>query len=363
MKRTVIINLAILLACAGAAWLFLALKPLSSDRESADSGKPFVATAESRDIEFSITVSGDVTPATQLEVKSEVGGKLIEIHVQPGQTVRKGDRLADIDDRDLLTEKASATTEIEGAQLQVDKTRKNFERSAELHEAKLISREVYDNLASDLALAENSLLKSERRLQVVEDKLRKTRLFAPTDGTVLSVDVLEGQVVIPAASVNSGTTMMTIADLSSLLVDTHVNQVDVTKIRIDQHVNLTGETVKDADVTAQISFIAPVATVKNNVKGFAVKAVIENPDPRLRPGMTVLMNVPVAHASHAVSVPISAVFRDGSKNVVYVVNGGSTEARPVDVGVSNLEYTEIRSGLEVGETILLVQPGGKRSRS
>lgn len=361
MKK--VVAAVLLLVCLGSAWLYFGkgLKVAGDNGEEAPAN--YVATAEKRDIEFNITVSGDVTPATQLEVKSEVGGRVIKIYAVPGQEVKTGDPLVDIDDTDLLSEKSSVTTEIDGAQLEVDKTRRNFERSKELYEAKLISREVYDNLASDLAIAENSLLKAERRLQIVEDKLRKTRIFAPTEGTVLSVNVTEGQVVIPAASVNSGTTLMSIADLSRLRVDTHVNQVDVAKLRLDQQVGLTGETVKDAKVTARIVFVAPVASVKNNVKGFEVVAEIDNPDPRLRPGMTVLMDVPVANAKAVVAVPISAIFKSGSESVVYVVNGETTEKRPVEVGVSDLEYAEIRSGLQTGETILLVRPNEQQSHS
>jgi hypothetical protein len=77
-------------------------------------------------------------------------------------------------------------------------------------------------------------------------------------------------VVIPAASVNSGTTLMTIANLSTLLVETHVNQVDVGKLTLKQDVSLTAESVKDEQIDAIISFVAPVASVKNGVKGFTV---------------------------------------------------------------------------------------------
>src|SRR5215212_6015910 len=182
-----------------------------------------VARAEKRDIDFTIEISGDVTPAFKLDVKPEVGGKLKALHVEPGQQVKQGDLLVEIDDRDLLTERDSALTEIEGARLAVDRSRRNFERSKDLFASNLLSREVFDNLNSELAISENSLVKAERKLQLVDDKLRKTKVLSPTEGTVLTADIIEGQVVIAAASVNSGTTLMTIANLSKLLVETHIN--------------------------------------------------------------------------------------------------------------------------------------------
>lgn len=317
----------------------------------------FVAVAEKRNIDATVEVSGDVTPAFQLDVKPEVGGKLKSLHVEPGDTVKEGDLLVEIDDRDLLSEKDSALTEIEGARLSVEKTKKNYDRAKELYEQKLISREVYDNLTSELAISENNLVKAERKLQLVEDKLRKTKVLAPMDGVVLTVPVIEGQVVIAAASVNSGTALMTIANLSRLLVETHINQVDVARIEPNQTVRLRAESLKDAEMDAKISFIAPVATIKNNVKGFQIQALIEKPNARLRPGMTVNMTVPIASANDAVSVPISAVFKgEGNKKVIYVRNGVNTERREVKIGVTNTDFAQIVKGVEAGEEILLVEP-------
>ena len=325
-----------------------------------------LASAELRDIEYNIQISGDVQPATQLDVKPEVGGRLKKIHVQPGDQVKAGMLLVEIDDRDILSERESAITEIEGAQLAVDRSSKNYERARDLFEQKLISLEAFDNLASELALAKNSLAKSERRKQLVEDKLSKTKVIAPGDGTVLTVPVVEGQVVISAASVNSGTILMTIANLSKLIVQTHVNQVDVAKLALKQEVSLSAESIKDEALDAVITFIAPVATVKNSVKGFAVEAVIEKPSQRLRPGMTVQMTVPIANAEGVLAVPVGAVFKgEGNSRVVYVREGDRTERRQVKIGVSNTEHAQILQGVKEGEQILLAEPerGSQKRRS
>lgn len=362
MKKIAIV---LVLAAGGfGTWKMLPAKTLApaKEQQAAAPGRSS-ARAEKRDISFSVEVSGDVTPAFQLEVKPEVGGKLKALHVEPGQSVAAGDLLVEIDDRDLLTEKDSVITEIEGAKLSVDKTKKNFERGQELFEAKLISREVFDNLSSEFAIAENGLVRAERKLQLVEDKLRKTKVIAPSDGTVLTVPVIEGQVVIGAASVNSGTTLMTIANLSKLLVETHINQVDVSKLELNKKVKLRAESLRDLEMEATISFIAPIATPKNNVKGFQVQALIEKPNPRLRPGMTVNLTIPVAKADGAVSVPITAVFKgDNNARVVYVRNGDATEKREVKVGVTSIEYAQILHGVNEGEEILLTEPDRNPSK-
>jgi len=331
-------------------------KLTGSHKDKSDLGV-LTAIAEKRDLDLSVEISGDVTPATQLDVKPEVGGKIKVLRVEPGQTVKEGEVLVEIDDTDLLTEKDSAETEIEGARLSMEKAKANYERSRGLFEQKLISKEVFDNLTAEYQIAENALVKAQRGLQLVTDKLARTKVVAPSDGTVLTVPVSEGLVVIAAASVNSGTTLMTIANLSKLLVDTHINQVDVAKLELNQEVKLRAESLKDLELSATISFIAPIATVKNNVKGFQVRALIEKPNARLRPGMTVNMLIPIATAPDAISVPISAVFKgEGRKKVVYVRNGEATEQREVKIGVTNMDRAQIIKGVEVGEEVLLVEP-------
>src|SRR5258708_2927552 len=195
--------------------------------------------------------------------------------------------MAEIDDGVLLTDRDSELTEIDGAKLAMEKAKKNYERSRDLFEQKLVSRELFDNTTSEFQIAENDLVKAQKKLQQVDDQLHFARVVAPSDGTVLTVPVVEGQVIIAAASVNNGTTLMTVADLRKLLVQTHINQVDVARIELSQPVKLRAESLKDLEMEASISFIAPVATVTNNVKGFDVQAIIDKPSTRLRPGMTV----------------------------------------------------------------------------
>ena len=345
-------------ALAGGGWWVFGRSPdkPGQSRGGRNGAAEKVVKAERRDIEMVIEVTGDVTPVTQIDVKPEVGGKIKRLHVDTGQTVKRGDLVVEIDDTDLLTEKAGAETEIAGTRLEVEKNRRNFERGRSLFEEKLISQEVFDNLKSALDLAENGMQRAQRRLQTVEDRLRKTLIRAPADGVILSLPVIEGQVVIAAASVNSGTTLMTIADLSRLIVVTHVNQVDITHVHLNDRAPFRSDALAGMKSESVITFVAPVATVKNNVKGFQVEALIESPDPRLRPGMTVVMSIPVGSARNVVSVPVSAVFAEGEEKVVYVRSGSATVPRKVQVGLTDLFHAEITQGLEPGEEILLSKP-------
>lgn len=357
-------NTACILGRSVLAALCLIAASCSPENGTSEGGKGRTATAERRDISEQIRLSGDIAPAYQVEIKPEVGGKIREVHVTTGQEVKQGDLLFVIDDSELQIELASAQVDIDGARVNVEKLGGNLKRAAELFDAKLISKEVYDNLEADHRLAENALERSQRRFETVQDRITKTRVVAPADGTILSVPVIQGQVVVAAMSVNAGTALATLADLSTLLIDAHVNQLDIGKIAEGSTVEVLTGTGNEARATAKVSFVAPLATTKNNVKGFSIQAVLGGDTSIFRPGMTVGIRLPVAKATNAVSVPVSAVFEDGDRKVVYLPqNGTNVEKRPVEIGVTDLFHAEIRSGLSPGDRVLLEQPPAAKDNS
>jgi RND family efflux transporter MFP subunit len=341
---------AVLVAIAwSAGWLGLPKPGKASE-------SPVTATATRDVVAPKLMLSGEVTPAFQVEVRPEVGGKVKKIHVVAGQHVSKGDLLVTIDDTDLLNEKASAETEVEGARIAVEKTRGNYDRAKSLFKEKLISKEVFANLDADFRISENAQEKAERKLQSVNDRLSKTRVPAPADGTILDVNVNEGQVVVGAASVNSGTMLLLFADLTRLLINAHVNQLDAGRLSVGQEMTIRFADEESKELKASIEFLAPVATVKNNIKGFEVQALIGENAGRLKPGMSVSMDVPVGRADQVVTVPLAAVFKEKDGKVVYVRKGGEIQRRKVTVGLTDMSRAEIKSGLEEGEEIFLVEP-------
>jgi len=338
---------------------------------SASGTRPATAVVTPRDISFAITAAGEITPAEQVIVRPEVSGRIEDLPVDIGDQVKKGDLLFALDDRDLQTEKAQRQIEIAGSRLQVsgsrlavEKMELTFKRTTDLRNSKLVPQETFDNdrlaletARNQLEIAQNNLDRTETALQLVEDKLSKTRITAPFDCTVLTRLVAIGQAVSGASGVSGGTEVMTIADLSELIINAHINQADVTRMSVDQKVEIEVEAVPGLKLVGRLDRIAPQATIKNGVKGFATKIIVKNDaNTGVRPGMTANLNIPLERADNVLALPLAAVFTDKGQRFAYVKQGEKFERAPIRIGVTDYDFAEVTSGLSGGETVSLVTP-------
>jgi RND family efflux transporter MFP subunit len=185
---------------------------------------------------------------------------------------------------------------------------------------------------------------------------------APFDSTVLTRPVSIGQAVSGSGGVNSGTEVLSIADLNSMIINAQVNQADVPRLKVEQVVEVTVEAVPGLTVTGAVERISPQATIRNNIKGYPARIVLRNVDPRVRPGMTANVKIPVASAASVTAVPLSAVFTEKDpettqmERFVYIKKGEAYEKRNVKVGISDFFFAEIQEGLSAGETVALEMP-------
>lgn len=338
--------------------------------ESPDAKLISTANVEARDISFSINAAGEIGPADQVSVRPEINGRIAELPVDIGDNVKKGQLLCRLDDTDLQTEKetqvsqiAGAKLQIEAAALQMEKTQREFDRNKQLFESKLVPQEIFDNARTDHyvarnahLLAKNALERAEKALKQVEDKLAKTRIEAPFDCTVLTRPVSLGQTVSGAAGFNSGTEIMSIANLKDMIITAHINQADVTRMKNGQPVEVQVESVPGLKMKGQVERIAPQALIKNGIKGFSARISIKEIDPRIRPGMTSILTIPVASVENALSVPLSAVFSEKGERYVYVKDGEGFEQRPVQIGITDTSFAEVQQGLQDGDVVALELP-------
>jgi len=334
---------------------FLWKKVPDTNSEAQKQTHPTTATVESRDIQFAVSAAGDIGPADQVSVRPEINGRIEELPVDIGDKVKTGALLCRLDDRDLQIERSQQLTAIDGARLQLQKAGRNFARSKQLFTDKLISQEVFDDSKTDYDLATNALDRAEQALRLVDDKLRKTRILAPFDCTVLTRPVSLGQTVSGAAGFNSGTEVMSIANLNDMVVNAHVNQADVIRLQQGREVEIQAESVPGVKMLGIVERIAPQAVIKNGIKGFAARIAIKDIDPRVRPGMTAILSIPVSSADNVLAVPLAAVFTERGERFVFVKNEDQFERRTIVLGVTDYAFAEVVQGLSPGEVVSLDQ--------
>lgn len=336
------------------------------------------AVVGTRDIHFAVTAAGDIGPLDAVSVRPEVGGLISKLTLDIGDKVKKGDALIELDDKDLQTEKTSRKTEIAGARLavetqklQLEKSKLNFDRAQELFESKLVAQEAYDNARiehdltkNSLDIALNRLETAQTALQQVEDKLLKTVIRAPFDCTILTRAVSVGQAVSGSSGFNSGTEVFTVANLADMIITAHINQADVTRLKVGQAVTVEVEAVSGLKLVGNVDRIAPQATFRNGIKGFSTRIILKNAEDAVRPGMTANLSIPLVSAGNVLAVPLGAVFNDQADRFVYVKTGdGRFERQSIEVGVADYDFAEVTKGLNGGEVISLIAPpneaGGK----
>lgn len=340
----------------GTGGYFLWKSAPASAVEQETTERPTTAVVESRDIQFAVSAAGDIGPADQVSVRPEINGRIEELPVDIGDRVKKGALLCRLDDRDLQIERSQRMIEIDGARLQLQKASRNFNRSKQLFADRLISQEVFDDSRTDFDLATNAVDRADQALKLVDDKLRKTRILAPFDCTVLTRPVSLGQTVSGAAGFNSGTEVMSIANLNEMVVNAHVNQADVVRLQVGRDVEIQAESVPGTKMRGIVERVAPQAVIKNGIKGFAARIAIKEIDPRIRPGMTALLSIPVSSADNVLAIPLAAVFTERGERYVFVKrDDDSYERRPIILGVADYMFAEVVEGLTAGEVVSLDQ--------
>ena len=317
---------------------------------------------ETRDINFSVTVAGEISPAEKVSVRPEVHGKIAELPVDISDQVAAGDLLFRLDDKDLKIEIDTRKKQIDSANLQLEQSKNEFERSKKLFNDGLISEEAFQNTKTRYEVAQISRDRAQNDFDLASEKLSKTSIRAPFDCTVLSRPVSIGQAVSGTGGQSSGTEVMEIADLKNLIILSHVNQADVSRLGKNQKVKIEIEAVADLVIDGIVERIAPQATIRSGIKGFSTRIKLQNTDESIIPGMTATINIPVANSKDVVATKLASIFTERNEveqrteTYAYVKKDEKYAKQMVEVGVNDLNFVEVLKGLSQGDEVALEKP-------
>ena len=191
----------------------------------------------------------------------------------------------------------------------------------------------------------------EARIAAAQATLDLTQLTAPFDGTITEVNLKEADRVAP------GVTAFRIDDLSRLIVDVQVSEVDINSIQIDQPVNLSFDAILDKEYHGRVTQVAQVGTVVQGVVQFNVSVELTDADEAVRPGMTAAVNITVEQLDDVLLVPNRAVRLVDGERVVYILQDQQLETAQITLGATSDTASEVIDGeLNAGDLIVLNPP-------
>ena len=397
----------------GVFLLWLVVSIALSKRE-----KPIPVTTEKavrKTILQTVSATGKIQPETEVKISPEVAGEIIELPVEDGMRVKKGDLLVKIKPdsyKALLEQQEAAISSAKATNLQQKatmlKTALDLKRADDMYAKKTISIQEYNaaQAAADVAknTYESSLHEIERAQAAssqARDQFEKTTIYSPLDGTVTVLNSKLGERLV-ATGQFAGTEVMRVADLSHMEARVDVNENDVVNVKVGDKANIKIDAYGDRKFHGTVYQIANTGTTtgagtQEEVTNFQVKVRIDDHDVPLKPGLSCTADIETNIVKDAVAVPMQAVtIRTGESNlspeeiekrklkatardkgdnnadyvnekqekaaqkeereklskVVFLKKGGKAQSVKVTTGISDDTYMEIKNGVQPGDEVI-----------
>ncbi|PYJ47263.1 MAG: efflux RND transporter periplasmic adaptor subunit [Verrucomicrobia bacterium] len=403
----------IIFGSAGALLLLIVGLIVASKRE-----KPIPVTTEKavrRTILQIVSATGKIQPETEVKISPEVAGEIIELPVEDGIQVKKGDLLVKIKPdsyKALLEQQEAAISAAKATNLQQKatmlKSEHDFKRAEDLFSKKLISEQEYNAAEAAYDVAKNTYESSLHEIERAQasssqarDQLSKTTIYSPMDGTITVLNSKLGERLV-ATNQFAGTEVMRVADLSHMQAVVDVNENDVVNVKLGDKASIKIDAYADRKFKGVVQQIANTgkttgAGTQEEVTNFEVKIRINDHDVALRPGLSCTADIETSLVKDAVAVPMQSVtIRTGDTNlspeeiekkkqktaqrdkgensadyvnerqekatqkeehekiakVVFLKKGSKAQMVKVTTGISDDTYMEIKSGVQPGDEVI-----------
>jgi HlyD family secretion protein len=380
--------------------------------------KPIPVTTEKavrKNVVQTVSATGKVQPETEVKISPEVAGEIIELPVEDGMNVKKGDLLLKVKPdsyKALLEQQEAAISSARATNLQmkatVTKSEQDLKRAEDMYAKKTISVQEYNTAqaAHDVATNtyESSLHEIERAQAAssqARDQLSKTTIYAPNDGTVTILNSKLGERVV-ATNQFAGTEVMRVADLTHMQAVVDVNENDVVNVKLGDKTSVKIDAYADRRFHGTVQQIANTgkttgAGTQEEVTNFEVKIALDNEKLLLRPGLSCTADIETSMVKDAVAVPMQSVTirtgdsslspeeiekrkqkvaerdkgdnnaeytnerqekqtqkeeRDKLQKGVFVKNGNKATWVPVTTGIADDTFMEIKTGIKPGDEVI-----------
>ena len=328
-----------------------------------------VATVERGALNDTALASGNLVYETQIQLRSEVTGRVAEVLVEEGQRVQRGDLLMRLDQEAFQADLDAADAGVRAAEIEIRSRRarladlsRQLERQRTLRERGLVGQDGFEQLQSQHEIAriaveagEQTLAQAQAQRELSRDRLQRTLFTAPIDGVMISVDIKPGETVIAGTTNIVGSDLMVLADPSVLLAELRVDEADIARIRLGQPVQVFAAAHPNTPLTGSVVQIGTSARAQgvSQSLSFKVQVQIEPTELVLHPGMSCRAEIETAQGEPGLNVPVAAVRKDGEQHYVWRVGSELVAERvDVEVGMANDFSQEVRGGLQEGDRVV-----------
>ncbi len=314
MKKKITIGVVILVVIAG---IFLGFSLFNRNKNKSIGYKK--EAVEKGDIEAVVVTTGALNPVTIVDVGSQVSGRIAKLYADFNSSVKKDQVIAELDPSLFLTRvqqneanHESAKASLEKAKVNLENAKKKYDRALDLFDKELISYEEkesvetqYYNAIADLKSSEAHLEQAKSQLDSSKVDLAYTIIKSPIDGIVISRNINVGQTV--AASFQAPVLFKIANDLSKMQVECSVDEADIGKVKDGQKVRFTVDAFPEENFSGRVTQVRYSPEIIQNVVTYTTIVEVDNPELRLRPGMTATVTVVVGEAKNVLRVPNAAL--------------------------------------------------------
>ncbi|EHG7610884.1 efflux RND transporter periplasmic adaptor subunit [Citrobacter sedlakii] len=338
------------------------------------------------DIEKVVLVTGVLKPAVQVNVGAQVNGQLRKLYVRQGDKVKKGQLLAEIDPTIQESDLNNAHAQLASAKAQKLSAQATLLRyRQELNRQRMMLRDgsgvrsefeqaqaQYDAQVQQIAVSDAQIVQAEMAVKSAQANLSYTRIVAPIDGEVLGIVTREGQTIV---SSQTAPTILVLANLDTMQVQTRISEADVQKIRPGQPLRFYVIANPEKRYSSTMGFVQPApqealeASGENRMGGnqqamavyYTGTFEVPNAERELKTSMTAQVFIQIAKAKNVLRVPVAALgqAQDTERYAITTYENGKTRTRIIRIGINDRQYAEVLEGLTAGEQVVLAQDAGR----
>jgi len=329
MKKS-ILTIIVLAIVVGAGWHFYTKNNSQSANGKMPPATVEVATVSQRAIPLRLTAVGSLEANDAVDISPQIAGQVAKISFTPGQRVKKGTPLIQLDDTIYQAQLAAAQADLDLSAL-------NYKRAAILEKKHLEAKQSLDTATADLQ-------EKKTNLAVKQAELDKMILSAPFDGVVGVRQISVGDFV------NVGQGILSIVDTHTLLVDYKVPEIYKAQLKIGQPVELTTSAFADKVFKGKVSFVSP--TIDKETRTILIQATVDNTDGKLSPGMFADVTQTLGEDAKALVIPLESLQPSIEGQLVYKIVNNKAESTNVTIGTRTNKYAQVLKGLKEGDIVV-----------